>query len=554
MRKQTQHPAIPTLKRKFRAGAIDRREFLRSATLLGLSAAAAYAVVGETPARAQAALPKGGTLKLGMRCQDLSNPHTYSWIESSNSGRQHFDYLTVTGVDNITRPSLVAKWDASEDLKTWTLHLRQDVKWHNGRGFNADDVVWNLKRVMDPQTGSSVLGLMRSFLMESYETDEVDASGAKKKSSRLWSPDAIKKVDDYTVVLNGREANLAVPEQLYHYPLLILDPADGGVFKIGSNGTGAFKLTENEVGRRQMFKPNPDYWGERAKLDQLEFIDLGDDPAAAIGALASKQVDGVYLADVMQVDALKRFPHLQMYQITTAYTAVARVRPVKPFDDKRVRQALRIAIDPVPVVQISQRGFGSTGEHHHVSPVHPEYAKVPVAPRDVARAKQLLAEAGYPNGLDLEIAARSSDSAAWELVAVQAMVEQWKEAGLRVKINVMPSTQYWEVWTKVPFGMTTWAHRPLGVMTYSLAYRTGGAWNESGYSNAEFDRLLTQAEGLLDVDKRREVIAKLEEIMLDDGPIVQPVWRALLTFMDTRVQGFKMHPTGYLNCNELAVT
>jgi peptide/nickel transport system substrate-binding protein len=554
MTDDTVHPAIPALTRQLKAGKLDRREFLRSATLLGLSAVAAYAAVGETPAQAQPALPKGGTLRLGMRCQDLSNPHTYSWIESSNSARQHLDYLTVTGIDNVTRPSLVEKWDASEDLKSWTLHLRRDVKWHNGRGFNADDVVWNLKRVMDPKTGSSVLGLMRSFLMESYETDEVDASGAKKKSSRLWSPNAIQKVDDYTVVLNGKDANLALPEQLYHYPLLILDPADNGVFKVGANGTGPFMMTENEVSRRQVFKPNPNYWGQKPHLDQLEFIDLGDDPAAAIGALASKQVDGLYLADVVQVDALKQLLHLQMYQIITAYTAVARVRPVKPFDDKRVRQALRLAIDPPTIVQISQRGFGTNGEHHHVSPVHPEYAKVPVQPRDVAGAKKLLADAGYPNGIDTEITARSSDSAAWELVAVQAMVEQWKEAGIRVKINVLPSTQYWEVWTKTPFGFTTWAHRPLGVMTYSLAYRTGGAWNESGYSNPQFDQLLTQAEGLLDVDKRRVVMAKLEEILLDDGPIVQPVWRALLTFMDKKVQGFKMHPTGYLNCNELAVS
>src|SRR3954469_8606248 len=165
MTDDTVHPAIPSLQQQFKAGTIDRREFLRSATLLGLSAVAAYGVVGERPARAQGAVPKGGTLKLGMRCQDLSNPHTYSWIESSNSARQHLDYLTVTGVDNITRPSLVEKWDASEDLKSWTLHLRRDVKWHNGRGFNADDVVRILKRVVDPKTGSSVLGLMRSFLM-----------------------------------------------------------------------------------------------------------------------------------------------------------------------------------------------------------------------------------------------------------------------------------------------------------------------------------------------------------------------------------------------------
>ncbi len=134
--------------------------------------------------------------------------------------------------------------------------------------------------------------------------------------------------------------------------------------------------------------------------------------------------------------------------------------------------------------------------------MHPEYAKLPPFTRDVAKAKKLLADAGYPNGIDVEIACRPRP--AWELVAVQGMVEQWKEAGIRVKINVMPSTQYWEVWTKVPFGFTTWAHRPLGVMVLGLAYRTGVPWNESNYSNKDFDTLLAEAEGTLDVEKRRD--------------------------------------------------
>jgi peptide/nickel transport system substrate-binding protein len=295
MKDGKEHGYIPVLKQQLAERRIDRREFLRSATLLGMSASAAYAFAGKltggelvAPAQAQAALPKGGTLRIGMRCQELVNPHTFSWIESSNSGRQHFDYLTVTGVDNVTRPSLVEKWEAAEDLKSWTLHLRKDVKWHDGRQFNADDVVWNLKRVMDPKTGSSVLGLMKSFLMEDYETGEKDDKGNIKKSSRLWDANAIQKVDDFTVKLNGKVANLAVPEQLYHYPLLILDPKDGGVFKIGANGTGPFILTENEVSRKQLFKANKNYWGGAPYLDQLEFIDLGDDPAAAISALASK--------------------------------------------------------------------------------------------------------------------------------------------------------------------------------------------------------------------------------------------------------------------------
>ena len=164
---------------------------------------------------------------------------------------------------------------------------------------------------------------------------------------------------------------------------------------------------------------------------------------------------------------------------------------------------------------------------------------------DVAKAKALLAEAGYPNGIDVEIACRPQPD--WELLAVQTMVEQWKAAGIRAKINVMPSAQYWNVWTKVPFGFTTWAHRPLGTMVLGLAYRTGAAWNEANWCNPEFDKLITEAEGYLDVEKRRAVMAKLEQIMLDDGPAVVPLWRALFAHTDKKVKGYVLHPSVYID-------
>jgi peptide/nickel transport system substrate-binding protein len=487
-----------------------------------------------------------------MRCQDVKDPHTFSWVQRSNTVRQVCDYLTTTGTDNITRPSLCEKWEASPDLKTWTLRLRKDVKWHNGRQFTADDVVWNVKRVLDPKTGSSVLGLMKGFILDEFETGEKDDKGNPKKSTRLWDANAVQKVDDFTVKLNGKTPQIAVPEWLFHYPFLILDPADNGEFKVGSNGTGAFTLVENQLERKQVLKAQKSYWGGGPYLDTIEFIDLGDDSAAEIAALAGKQVDGLYEAAITQLDALRKLGHVQLYQATTAQTAVARVQPIKPFDDKRVRQALRLAVDPNAVLQVAHKGLGTIGEHHHVSPIHPEYAKLPPFQRDVAKAKKLLADAGYPNGIDAEIACKPEP--AWELLAVQAMVEQWKEAGIRVKINNMPSTQYWDVWTKVPFGFTGWTHRPLGTMVLGLAYRTGVPWNEAKWSNKDFDNLLTTAEGTLDVAKRREIMAKLQAILQDDGPIVQPIWRSVFTFMDKRVQGFKMHPTQYIFGHQLGIT
>lgn len=546
MSEDKEHALLPELKRQLAEKGMDRREFVRYACLLGMSASAAYSFAGLTaPSEVRAQTPtKGGTVRLGMRAQDLKSPHTYSWIESANAARQTLDYLSVTGTDNITRPGLVEKWEASEDLKTWTLRLRKDVKWHNGRQFNADDVVWNFKRVLDSKVGSSTVGLMKDFLLKEVDTGEKDAKGNPKKGTELWDAQAIQKKDDFTVVLNGKSAQIAIPEHMFHYPFMIMDPAENGEFKVGSNGTGAFTMVENEVGRRSVFKARPGYWGGGPYIDTLEILDLGDEVAAQIAAMASKQVDALYLGSITMLEAMKGLPHVQLYDTVTAYTAVARTHPVKPFDDKRVRQAMRWAIDAKQTLQVSHKGLGLPGEHHHVSPVHPEYAKMPPMERDVAKAKKLLADAGYPNGIDVEIACRPQPD--WELIAVQNMVEQWKDAGIRVKINQMPSTQYWEVWTKVPFGFTTWAHRPLGVMSLALAYRTGVPWNESNWSNKEFDSLLAQAEATFDVEKRRAIMQKLQAIMQDEGPIVQPVWRALFTWMDKKVQGFKMHPTGYM--------
>jgi len=132
-------------------------------------------------------------------------------------------------------------------------------------------------------------------------------------------------------------------------------------------------------------------------------------------------------------------------------------------------------------------------------------------------------------------------------------VEQWKEAGINVNIDVLPSAQFWDVWDKVPFGFTSWTHRPLGFMVLSLAYRSGVPWNESHYDNADFDAILTQAEGTLDLEERRQLIKQLEEIMQEDGPIVQPIWRAVFSVMDKKVKGFQKHPTNYFFGNEFAL-
>jgi peptide/nickel transport system substrate-binding protein len=547
-----EHPYLPRLRGELQRGSIDRREFLRTATLLGVAAGAAYAMAGlPGPALAQTDLPKGGKIRIGMRVQEVKDPQTISWVEPSNVIRGTVQYLTRTDQNNVTHPELLEKWEASEDLKTWTLTIHPDARWRSGRPFTADDAIWNIRRVLDPKTGSSVLGLMKGYMLAEYDTDQMK-DGKPVKSVRLWSDHAIEKVNDKTLRLNCKEAQLAVPEHLFHYPFFMLDPAENAAFKPGMNGTGPFELTTYNVGQNAVLRASKNYWGKPVHLDEVEFVDLGDDPGAAIAALASKQVDGIYEVDFSQLDAIKALPDVVIYPVATAQTAVVRGKyDQKPFNDVRVRQALKLAIDQQKLIDIVFRGQGTIGEHHHVAPVHPEYARLPMVKQDVGKAKQLLAEAGYANGLSLEIACKGDP--AWELASVQVMVEMWKAAGIDVKINLMPSASFWAVWEKVPFGYTGWTHRPLGVMVLGLAYRTGVPWNESSYSNPEFDRLLTEAEGILEVDKRRVVMAKLEQILQQDGPIVQPLWRVVQAGYDRRVKGFRMHPTSYIFLDELAV-
>ena len=148
-------PTFQSFKSSWPRSKIDRREFLRYSTLLGMSATAAYAFVGKVTGESFVAAGQGGHAQ-GRQPQDLHAragsgrpPHLLLGLDS-NVVRQVCGYLTQTGHDNVTRPYLVEKWEVSDDLKTWTLRTRKDVKWHNGRQFTAEDAAWNLKHVLDP--------------------------------------------------------------------------------------------------------------------------------------------------------------------------------------------------------------------------------------------------------------------------------------------------------------------------------------------------------------------------------------------------------------------
>jgi peptide/nickel transport system substrate-binding protein len=556
--KPTTHPYIPELCSQLEKKEIGRRDFLRTATLLGVSASAAYAIAGRITgqnlvAGALAQGKKGGAFRMAMQIQEMTDPATFDWVEKSNVSRHIVEYLSVTGDDNVTRPYLAERWEASDDLKTWTFHLRKGIKWSNGDAFGADDVVYNFERWLDPKTGSSNQGLFSSMITET-DTGKKDKDG-KPIISKTMTPGAVEKVDDSTVRLHLNSPVLSIPENLYNYPTAIVHrrfDEEGGDLSKNPVGTGPYELAEFRVGEIAALRRRAGgYWGGDPYLDEIRYVDVGEDASAQIAALASNQVDGVFRLDLTTLDALKAIPGAVVSEAATAQTGVIRMKVTeKPFDDPRVRRAVQLCSDDAENLAKAHRGLGTLGEHHHVAQIHPEYAKLPAFRRNVEEAKKLLADAGFANGIDIECVVGNTQGK-WEQDSVAVLKNHLAAAGINVKINVMPAAQYWEIWDKAPFSLTSWTHRPLGTMVLSLAYRSDVPWNECSYSNPAFDKLLDEAEATLDVNARKKVMAKLEKVLQDDAIMVQPFFRSVFSAVKDNVKGYKTHPTLYHQFNKV---
>lgn len=546
------HEYIPEMADQLAKGLVDRREFVRTAALLGMSATAAYTLAGKITGehfvpQAAAQGKQGGKIRIAMPVQEMTDPATFSWVEKSNVARFLVEHLTLTGTDNITRPYLADRWEASDDLKSWTFYLRKGVTWNNGDDFNADDVVHTVNRWLDPATGSSNLGLFAP-MVEEVDTGKKDDDGNAIMEKR-GIPGAVEKVDSHTVRFNLRQAALAMPENFYNYPTAITHRGFGKDYEadLSKNpiGTHAFELSEFRIGEQAVLKKTRDWWKGDFYLDEIQYIDLGEDLNAAVGAIASDQVDMIYQINTDQLDIIDRLPNVQVHEAITAQTGVMRMRvDTKPFDDQRVRDAIRLCLDRQAAMDIAYRGRGLVAEDHHVCQIHPEYFELPMIQRDIARAKELLAEAGYADGLTLDIDVGDTNGP-WETAQCEAFKSQLEPAGITLNINKMPANQYWEVWDTTPFGLTVWTHRPLGTMVLSLGYRSGVPWNETGYSNPEFDKALDEAESLLDVNERKKKMEKVEKILQDDAVMAQPFWRSVFKAANKRVKNFNIHPTLY---------
>lgn len=501
----------------------------RRNVLAGIGAGACTISLGELllPQAALAETPKKGgklvyagipntkhkTLKKAM--------HPYFGLEIRTTVT--YDRLTWVDENLNVVPQLATRWAAIQhDQTVWEAEIRQGVKFHDGRDLTADDVVASYKLHKDKKLGTS---FARKLLKD------IEKVGPDKVRFHLLSP------------------NSELPWWMAEYRQAIMPAGDLAEMGYSGIGSGPFKFAKIDPGRRAIYEPNEDYWGDGPYLERLEAISQkGADP---VNAYLSGQIDAILQADPALVAQFKARADT-VVDVAASGDQILVVLPKyegSPFMDNRVRQALSLALDREQIVKIAYNGLGWVSNDSHMHAASPDFLpRKPV--RDVAKAKQLLAEAGHPNGITLPTFYYAPYYP--ELGRVfQVAAESVKAAGITMPIEERPLPGYrkWRVEDKKKtrkhrFAMGPVGSRNSGANMFRMARPT---YNESGYwhpssQGSSYISLYKKAMTTGDHVERRAIYHEMQRLLQKEVPSIFLTGRREIIVHRKNVRGLKAHP------------
>lgn len=448
---------------------------------------------------------RGGIVKVGTQTATNLDPHFATSIADIMLSHQVYDFLVFVDGDNNVVPHIATSWD-SPDGKVWTFEIRSGIKFHNGDELTADDVVYSFDRLRDKAVGAPTAGLYANI-------------------------EKIEAPDPTHVVFTLAEPNPEFPADAgdYHAAILSQDVKDPSKEWVGS---GPFLLESYKAEDRAVLKKNPNYWmmgsdgAPLPYLDEVDFI-FSPDQGAQVEALRGGELQFVPGLTTELAAAVKGDSGLQLLKNPSNMHFVIHMRsdPGRPTADARVRQALRLATDHQAIIAAVRPDLAAVGNGTPVGPMYKDYYLDRPPVTDVAKAMDLLKEAGYDQANPLKITLYAQNS-----LDVPGIATVWKDqmakAGVQVEIQTIPVDVYYgdgdASWLNVDFGITDWGTRATPVAYFKLAYVTGAEYNESHWSDAEFDAVVAQIATELDQTKRAELYKKAQEILIERGPVIVP--------------------------------
>ncbi|MBM3584220.1 MAG: ABC transporter substrate-binding protein [Alphaproteobacteria bacterium] len=417
-------------------------------------------------------------------------------------------------------PQLATSWEPSADGTQWTFHLREGVTFHDGSAFDAADVVYTYRRLLDPATASP---------------------GAAEIN--FLTPDSIEAVDPLTVRFTTAQPVAALPVSIASKMAAIVpEGATSEQLATTMNGTGPFMADQvTQGGPVAVYKKNPNYWmaGE-PKADCIR-ITAVDQAVSLTTALLSGEADFAPYIDATTAVTLKDNPDATIYtsKAGIVYTLSAMVDR-EPFTDVRVRKALKMVMDRQALVDVAVLGFGEpANDNPHPPSVAGAYT-TEVPQQDIKGAKALLAEAGYADGLEIDI--YSADVLPGLVVMAEAYAQMAALAGITVRVNRVPADSFWtETWMQKSFVTDAWSLRPIG-NALNLVYRSDAPWNETHWQRPEFDALLDQARVEIDDTKRAELYSQAQRMLAEEGGVIVPVFAYTIAAMRSNCSGYVSAP------------
>ena len=471
-----------------------------------------------TPTVPAADIERQGVLKVALQPIVQTDPAFISSDPEVIIANSIYDYLVDVTPQNTIAPRLARNWTVSEDGRTYVFTLVENATFHDGTLFTAEDVVWTFNRLRDPDVDSPTKDLYSNI--ENIEaTDKFEVTFTLKEPNPFFLFDLS---DNHALILKANST----------------EPGAGFI------GTGPFKHVSYSPEDRLVVEANEDYFiPNQPRLEGVEFI-FFNDQTAQVEALRSGQVDLVMLISADLFNTLEGEPGLMPLKAATNSFDVVRLRSDRPpGDDPRLMQAMRLATDRQAIFDLVLQGYGFVGRDTPIGPMYSQYYSedTSLPERDIEAARQLLADAGYPDGIDLEL--HTPDTANRPNLAV-ILKDQWSDAGINVDVSVEPESVYYgdDGWLAVDLGITGWGSRPYPQFYLNTMLTCNANWNESHFCDDEFDRLAALAGTTMNEVERVEAYNQIQELLIERGPIIVPYFFSQLGAISDKFTDFQMKP------------